>query len=72
MSTSDILAQLPTLTPADREKIRAQLDAIDSAAPLSAEEKQLVDQRVSAYRHNPGATVSWAVAEEEIRKRVGL
>jgi hypothetical protein len=72
MSTSDILAQLPTLTPAGREKIRAQLDAIDSAAPLSAEEKQLVDERVSAYRQNPGAPVSWAVAEEDIRKRVGL
>jgi hypothetical protein len=72
MSTSDILAQLPTLTPADREKIRAQLDAIDSAAPLSAEEKQLVDERVSACRQNPGAPVSWAVAEEDIRKRVGL
>lgn len=72
MSTSDILAQLPTLTAADRERIRAQLDAIDSAAPLSAEEKRLVDQRVSAYRQNPGAVVSWAAAEEEIRKQTGL
>jgi hypothetical protein len=72
MSTSEILAQLPTLTPADREKIRSQLDAIDSAVPLSAEEKRLVDQRVAAYRRNPGASVSWVVAEEEIRKQAGM
>ena len=72
MSTTEILAQLPTLTPADREKVRSQLDAIDSAAPLSAEEKKLVDQRVAAYRQNSGAAVSWAVAEEKIRKQTGL
>ena len=72
MSTLDILAQLPTLTPADREKVRAQLDAIDSAEPLSADEKRLIDQRVTAYRQNPGASVSWAAAEEDIRKQAGL
>jgi hypothetical protein len=72
MSTTEILAQLPRLTPADREKIRLQLDAIDSGAPLSAEEKRLINQRVAAYRQNPGATVSWAVAEGEIRQQIGL
>ena len=72
MSTTEILAQLPALTPADREKVRSQLDAIDSAAPLSPEEKQLVDERVATYRQNPGAAVSWVVAEEQIRKQVGL
>lgn len=72
MSTTEILAQLPTLTPADRDRVRSQLDAIDSAAPLSSDEKRLVDQRVAAYRQNPGAVVSWAVAEEEVRKQIGL
>jgi hypothetical protein len=72
MSTTEILAQLPTLTPADREKVRSELDAIDAAAPLSPEEKQLIAERVAAYRQNPGAGVSWAVAEGEIRKQIGL
>jgi hypothetical protein len=72
MSTTEIIAQLPTLTPADREKVRAQLDAIDAAAPLSPEEKRLIDRRVAAYRQNPDAAVSWAVAEEEIRRKIGL
>ena len=72
MSTAEILAQLPRLTPADREMVRARLDDIDATAPLSPEEKRLVDERVAAYRQNPGGGVSWAVAEAEIRKQIGL
>lgn len=72
MSTTEILAQLPALTPVEREEIRSQLDAIDSAAPVTPEEKRLIDERTAAYRQNPGAAVSWAVAEDEIRKKIGL
>jgi len=72
MSTTEILARLPRLTPEEREQVRLGLDAIDASAPLSPTEKQLVDQRVAAYRQNPGAGVSWAVAEAEIRKQLGL
>ena len=72
MSTWEILAQLPRLTPAERETIRARLDDIDAAAPLSAQEKRLIDERVAAYRPNPGACVSWAVAEADIRSQAGL
>lgn len=72
MSTSEILAQLPRLTPADREMVRARLDDIDASAPLTPDEKRLIDERVAAYRQNPGASVSWAVAEADIRKQLGL
>ena len=72
MSTAEILAQLPRLTPADREMVRARLDDIDAAAPLSPEEKRIVDERVAAYRQNPGAGVFWTVAEAEIRQQIGL
>lgn len=72
MSTTEILAQLPRLTAAERDAVRARLDDIDASAPLSAEEKRLVDQRVAAYRQDPGASVSWKVAEGEIRQRLGL
>ena len=72
MSTTEILAQLPRLTPAERDAVRSRLDDIDAAAPLSPEEKRLVDERVAAYRQNPTAGVSWAVAEAEIRKQHGL
>eukprot|EP01035_Chromulina_nebulosa_P032899 gene32899-44004_t len=60
MSTTEILAQLPTLTPVDRERVRAHLDALDAAAPLSREEKQLIHERVAAHRQNPDSAVTWA------------
>ena len=72
MSTTEILAQLPRLTPEERDLVRHRLDDIDSAAPLTPAEKQIITQRVAAYRQNPGAGVSWAVAEAEIRKQLGL
>ena len=72
MSTSEILAQLPRLTPADRELVRSRLDDLETTAPLSPEEKQIVDERVAAYRAKPNATISWTVAEADIRKELGL
>ena len=72
MSTTEILSQLPRLTPEERDLIRHRLDAIDSSAPLTPAEKQIITQRVSAYRQNPDAVVSWAIAEAEIRKQLGL
>lgn len=72
MSTTEILAQLPQLTAAERDAVRARLDDLESAAPLSPAEKRLIDARVAAYRQNPGDTVSWAAAEAEIRQQAGL
>lgn len=72
MSTTEILAQLPRLSEAEREAVRSQLDALDSAAPLTPEEKRLIDARVSSYRADPESGVSWAVAEPEIRQQLGL
>ena len=72
MSTSEILAQLPRLTPGEREQVRSKLDEIDSATPLSPEERELIEARVAAYRQRPQDSVSWGVAETEIRKELGL
>lgn len=72
MSTTEILDQLSRLTPAERETSRARLDALDANAPLTLEEKQLVNDRLAAYRQKPGASVIWSVAEADIRKQLGL
>jgi hypothetical protein len=72
MSTTEILAQLSRLSAADRDAIRSQLDAIDSAAPPSPEEKRLIEARMTAYRAAPERSVPWAVAETEVRKELGL
>lgn len=71
MSTTETFAQLPQLSPEDRDAVRARLDALDSAAPLTESERRLVAERVAAYRQNPSATTSWAVAEAEVRKQLG-
>jgi len=72
MSTTEILKQLARLTPAEREAVRSRLDDIEAAAPLSAEEQRLVDERVAAYRRNPEAGISWKVAEADIRRDLRL
>lgn len=72
MSTSEILAQLPRLSPEDRDAIRAELDALDANAPIDRDEKRLIDQRVAAYRQNPDSVRSWAAAEAEIRQQLRL
>lgn len=48
------------------------LQPYPNALRLSPEEKRLIDERVAAYRQNPGAGVSWAVAEADIRKQLGM
>lgn len=72
MSTTDILDQLPRLTPAEREAVRARLDDIDAASLLTSEEKRFIGERVAAYRQNPDAGVIWAVAEADVGKQLGL
>jgi hypothetical protein len=71
MSTPEILAHLPRLSAEERELVRSRLDAIDASAPLSAEEKRLIDERVASYRQKPEG-VSWTVAETDIRRQLGL
>jgi hypothetical protein len=72
MSATEILAQLPRLTSAERASVRSRLDEIEAFEPASAEEKQLIDARVAAYRQNPDAGTTWQVAEAEIRQQLGL
>jgi hypothetical protein len=72
MSTEDILDQLPRLTPDEREAIRARLDDIDAAAPVTPEERRLIESRVAAYRQHSEACVSWTVAEADVRRKLAL
>ena len=51
--------------------MRARLDGIDAAAPLTPEETRIVNERVGAYRQKPGSAVM-TVAEDETRKNLEL
>jgi hypothetical protein len=72
MSALEIIDQLLRLNAAEREAVQRRLDEIDATAPLSLEEKRLIDARMAAYRQNPSDVQSWAVATAEIRGQLGL
>ena len=76
MSKADIIAELPRLTPADRQEIRltlAKLDGeawLDVAEALTDAEKALLDARLAAYAKDPEAGSSWEEVEGRIRARL--
>ena len=76
MSKAEIVAELPQLSPAEREEIRlklAELDGhewMDEADPLTDGEKALIQARLAAYEQDPQAGSSWAEVEARIRARL--
>lgn len=76
MSKADILAELPKLTPAERQEVRLKLAQIDGEAwldtdePLTDGEKALLDARLAAYEKDPEAGSSWEDVEARIRARL--
>ncbi len=76
MSKVEILAELPKLTPEDRQEIRRKLNEIDGAEwldsddPLTADEKALLDVRLAAYEREPDAGGSWEEVEARIQSRL--
>ena len=65
MSTTEILAELPRLTPDERFEIRvklAELDGdrwLDDDDPLTDEQKILLDTRLAEMEQNPNASIPW-------------
>ena len=76
MSKADILAELPKLTPAERQEVRlklARLDGevwLDAGEPMTDAEKALLDARLAAYEKDPDVGASWAEVEARIRARL--
>ena len=72
MSKTEILEQLPKLTPDERFEIRvklAELDGdrwLDDDDPLTEEQKALLNARLADTEQNPDASIPW----EEARKRI--
>jgi putative addiction module component (TIGR02574 family) len=73
MSKAEILAELPRLSPSERQEIRlklAQIDGeewLDATEPLTGTEKALLDARLAAYEKDPDAGSSWEEVEGRIR-----
>jgi len=76
MSFNEVMAELPKLTPAERQQLRLQLARLDGDQwldgddPLTDAEKALLDARLAAYAKDPEAGSSWAEVEARIRSRL--
>jgi len=68
MSFTEVLAELPALSVAERHLlVRRALDLDESA--LSAEDEALVEQRLAEHRRNPESALSLAEMKARLRGR---
>jgi hypothetical protein len=77
MSFTDVLAELPKLTPEQRDLLRIRLAELTGEAwmddgELTHEQKQLVEERIAEHERNPAMAVSWEVMESKLKARYGL
>jgi len=76
MSKTEILEELPRLTPEDRFGIPLSLAELDGDGwlndhdPPTNAEKSLLAARLAAYEQNPDAGSSWEEVERRIRARL--
>ena len=68
MSFTEVLAELPALTVAERQLlIRRALDLDEPS--LSAEDEALVEKRLAEHRRNPGSAVPLDEMKARLRTR---
>ena len=76
MSKTEILEELPKLSPDERFEIRlklAELDRdgwLDDDNPLTIQEKALLDARLADLDQNPEASIPWDEARKRIQARL--
>jgi hypothetical protein len=68
MSFNEVLAELPTLTPAQRQAIMRRALELDEP-PLSAQHEALVEERLAAHRRNPASAVPLEEMSARLRSR---
>jgi hypothetical protein len=77
MSKTEILEELPKLTPEERQEIRLRLaeldgdDWLDSDDPLSYKEKALLEARLDDVDKHPEKSIPWSEAEAQLKARYG-
>lgn len=76
MSKTEILEQLPKLTPEERFEIRvklAELDGdrwLDDDDPLTDEQKALLEARLADMESHPEKSIPWEEVKREIETRL--
>jgi putative addiction module component (TIGR02574 family) len=77
MSKAEILAEIPKLTPQEREEIYlklAELDDnkwMDADDPLTDADKALIESRIAAHEQNPQTAVPWEEFDARLKHRLG-
>jgi len=76
MSTKEIIAELPKLTPDERLKILAKIrelqgDEWQDEGELTEEQKRLIEKRVAEHERNPQSAIPWKKFEARLNKRIG-
>jgi phage-related protein len=77
MSKTEILDELPKLTPEEREEIRLKLaeldghETLDSDDPQTDEEKELIEARLNDLETHPEKSNPWSEAEAQLKARYG-
>ena len=71
------MAELPSLTPEQRDLLRVRLAELAGeqwmdADELTPAEMALIEERIAEHERNPAAAVSWEVMEARLRVRYGL
>ncbi len=71
MSKAEILAQLPKLTPQERQEVRLRLAELDDEqwldeGELTDAEKQLIDARLDQCERKPETLIPWEEAKARI------
>lgn len=75
MSKAEILAALPTLTPAERQEILLKLAELDGTVwldqddPLTDEDKALIEARMDAYEKNPESAIPWNEFKARVKRK---
>lgn len=77
MSKAEILAEIPRLTPREREEIYLKLAELDGDKwreaddSLTATDEALVDSRMAAHEKNPETAIPWAEFDARLQQRLG-
>ena len=77
MSKAEILAEIPKLTPQEREEIYlklAELDDknwMDADDPLTDADKALIESRIEAHEKNPQTAIPWEEFDARLKQRLG-
>jgi putative addiction module component (TIGR02574 family) len=77
MSKAEIPAEIPKLTPQEREEIYlklAELDGdkwMDADDPLTDADKALIESRIEAHEKNPQTAIPWEEFDARLKQRLG-